>query len=96
MSDLVCTKCLYQGKTSKETPGSFLIELILWLCFLVPGIIYSIWRLSSKKKVCRSCGSSELIPVDSPMGRRLVGGAPPRAKAAGGLSESGHAFDPVE
>jgi len=26
-----------------RTRGSILIEIVLWLCFLVPGLIYFIW-----------------------------------------------------
>jgi hypothetical protein len=68
----LCTKCLFQGTMKKDTPGSFLIEVILWLAFIVPGIIYSIWRLSNKKLMCPQCKSSEIIPADSEMAKRLL------------------------
>ena len=40
--------------------------------FIVPGLIYSIWRQSSYHKACPVCGSSSLIPVDSPVGQKLL------------------------
>jgi hypothetical protein len=40
---------------------------------LVPGLIYSIWRLTSRYKGCSSCGSVRLVKIDSPKGRKLMG-----------------------
>lgn len=61
-----------------------MIEVILWLMFLVPGIIYSIWRLTSRHRACAMCGGTGLIPVDSPVGQRLLleHGIPPAPPAA--------------
>lgn len=69
----VCKQCGTVDEPATETPGSFAIELILWLCFLVPGLIYSFWRLSRKHAVCRACGSREIVPLDTPVGRKLAG-----------------------
>jgi uncharacterized membrane protein YqaE (UPF0057 family) len=68
---LICPVCGSVGNTQSFTPGSFLIEVVLWLCFLIPGLIYSLWRLSARKKVCAGCGSAQLIPLNSPMGRKI-------------------------
>lgn len=68
----VCTNCFYVGNGVKHTPGSFLIELVLWLCFFVPGIIYSIWRLSARTEVCPLCGAADMIPAGSPRGVALI------------------------
>lgn len=71
---LYCTRCGDVNYPKKVTGGSFLIEVILWLCFLVPGIIYSIWRLTGgRTNVCRKCGGAELIPVDSPRAKAALG-----------------------
>lgn len=71
MAALICPACGAQGPVKTETPGSFLLELLLWLFFLLPGLVYSIWRLAARKKVCASCGAAGLIPADSPRGRQL-------------------------
>ena len=63
---LFCTSCGHEGPAKSVTRGSILIEIVLWLCFIVPGLIYSLWRLNSKGKVCASCGHSTLIPTGSP------------------------------
>ncbi len=55
----LCTSCGSQMYPKLFTKGSGRIELILWLCFLVPGLIYSTWRFTTKGFVCRA-------PADSP------------------------------
>ncbi|MBY0453320.1 MAG: YqaE/Pmp3 family membrane protein [Burkholderiaceae bacterium] len=62
-----CTTCGHEGQGKSTTRGSIFIEIILWLCFIIPGIIYSIWRISSRHNTCVSCGSSSLVPKDSPV-----------------------------
>ena len=69
----LCTNCLYQGDPKSVTPGSIIIELFLWLCFLLPGLLYSLWRLSARHKACPSCGAKNMIPVNSPAARKLLG-----------------------
>ena len=68
----VCTNCLTVWETKKQTQGSIWIELVLWITFIVPWLIYSIWRMTSKKQVCKWCGSDSLIPVNSPAGQKLI------------------------
>ena len=77
---MICKNCgaAHQGG---RLPGSGWIELILWLWVLLPGLIYSIWRRSSRP-ACSACGSRDLVPVSAPAGRALVqqhypGGLPP-------------------
>lgn len=61
-----CMTCGTSGLPKVITKGSIFIEIFLWLCLIVPGLIYSIWRLSSRHKACPSCGSPTLVPVASP------------------------------
>jgi hypothetical protein len=61
-----CQHCGSLGAPKTRVKGSFWIEVILWFCFLVPGVIYSVWRLTTKDKVCTACGALNMIPVDSP------------------------------
>lgn len=72
MGKRVCPNCGYVGKPKKKTKGSFWIEVILWLMFIVPGILYSVWRISSREKVCPKCGNPHMIPLDSPRGRKVL------------------------
>jgi len=66
-SEMFCTSCGHTGRAKKETPGSFIFEIVLWLCFLIPGIIYSFWRITHKYSCCAKCGNRSVIPSDSPI-----------------------------
>ena len=37
----ICSHCGYTGTAKKVTKGSTLMELVLWLCFIIPGLLYS-------------------------------------------------------
>lgn len=65
--DRYCISCGHQGPSVRVTKGSVLIELVLWICFIIPGLIYSVWRVSSRHDACMSCGSTSLVPPDSPV-----------------------------
>lgn len=69
---LICSSCGYVGDGKRAVKGNLGIEIILWMCFLVPGIIYSLWRQSTYHKACPSCGGTNFIPVDSPVGQKLL------------------------
>ncbi len=56
-----CPNCKYEGVGKTFVKGSILIEIILWCCFLIPGIIYSIWRSTSKYKGCPQCGFQYVV-----------------------------------
>ena len=68
----LCTTCGYVGNTKRVTKGSFLIELILWIAFIVPGLIYSVWRLTSRYDACPKCGAANMIPLNSPIAKRMM------------------------
>lgn len=68
----ICKDCGYTGHTERKTKGSILIEILLWCFFLVPGIIYSLWRLTTKYDACPSCSSASMIPLNSPQGKKLT------------------------
>jgi hypothetical protein len=37
--------------------------------FVVPGLVYLAWRLTSRRFRCPVCGQAQLIPGDSPLAR---------------------------
>lgn len=67
----VCSTCGLVIRPKNVIKGNCLIEGILWL-LIIPGAIYSVWRLASKASVCPSCGSKELVQVNSPVGQRII------------------------
>jgi len=72
MAVKICAACGHLGQPKLHTKGTLLLEIFLWCLFIIPGLIYSIWRHASRGYVCGACGSTEIIPADSPRGRRLV------------------------
>ena len=72
MKDFICGNCGYEGRPETITKGSILIELALWLFLIIPGVIYSIWRLTSRYKACPKCGAANMLPADAPRARKLV------------------------
>lgn len=89
-----CATCGRQGRGKTRTRGSLLIEIVLWLCFLVPGLIYSIWRQGSKHKVCASCGAATLVPLNSPVACAALqaGDAPAHGGPAPGAEDAWEGF----
>ena len=73
MKKLICTKCGNSKDFKKILQGNLAIEIVLWCFYLVPGLIYSIWRRSESniKRQCDSCDSFDLIPIDTPKGKLL-------------------------
>ena len=68
----VCRSCRSSMTPKMKTSGSILIEIILWLFLIVPGLIYSIWRLTTRRPSCSVCGSDDIIPVCTPEGHKIV------------------------
>jgi len=69
---LVSPDCGNVGRMVSITKGSFLIETIIWLMFLIPRVLYSVWRFSTRIKGCSLCGSQHRIPVFSMRGQTLL------------------------
>lgn len=68
---LICTTCGAQtDEPRSKTKGSFVIEVVLWLAFVIPGLLYSLWRQSTRQKVCPACGNATLILANTPDGRK--------------------------
>lgn len=67
----ICASCGTYDKTKRITPGSFWIEVGLWMLLLVPGILYSFWRLGSRYTGCAECKSRDIVKESSPRGQEL-------------------------
>lgn len=78
---VICTLCGFVGKPKKVVKGSLFFEILLWLLFIIPGLIYSIYRLSSKQIVCEKCLNPSIIPIDSPKGQELLKNHPQQKNA---------------
>lgn len=45
--------------------GSGWIEVVLYLFYIVPGVIYSIWRRAGPPTVCPLCRATALVPASA-------------------------------
>ena len=72
-----CLECGHDGPLKNTVRGSFIIEIGLYILSIILGLIfaplflllviaigYSVWRLSSQRKVCEICSSPKVIPMD--------------------------------
>ncbi|MBK8250451.1 MAG: hypothetical protein IPK85_24095 [Gemmatimonadetes bacterium] len=64
----LCTWCGSETNLP-ERPGSSWIAAALLVPFVIPGVVYQAWRLTSKRMLCPICGQAQLIPGDSPLAR---------------------------
>lgn len=69
---LICAGCGSIEKTKREVKGNLAVEIVLWLCFIIPGLIYSLWRQGTYHNACAVCGGTNLIPLNSPVGQKLL------------------------
>src|ERR1700730_8159173 len=76
MAQKMCLQRGLIGDTKRFMQGYILSELLLWLFFLLPGLIYSIWRHSTVAQVCSRCESPNVIPLDNPVARNLLANQP--------------------
>lgn len=67
----ICQTCGIRGYPEMKSRGSWRITGVLLLFFIVPGVLYSIWRQTSRYPVCPWCKEPGMIPIDSPHGRQL-------------------------
>jgi hypothetical protein len=68
----ICANCGYLGEPKKIKRGSPIIEIFLWLFFIFPGLLYSLWRLITKVEACPKCKAPNMIPEDTPKGQELI------------------------
>jgi len=70
-----CKECHAVGTAAVHTPGNIVLELIAWCLMILPGILYTLWRNSAKKNVCKACGSEHIISVKLPLAKKLMADA---------------------
>lgn len=67
---LLCTQCGAETTAPLKVPaGSPWVALALAVPFVVPGVIYTVWRYSMRRDACPTCGHASLIPADAPLAR---------------------------
>ncbi len=61
-----CPNCGATGAPVTVARGSIGWEIVLWLLFLLPGVLYSVWRLTTRYRACPICAAPNMVPLDSP------------------------------
>ena len=61
-----CLDCKSVGVARKKESGARGVEVLLWLLFIIPGVIYTLWRSGTARRACSVCDSTNVIPADSP------------------------------
>lgn len=69
--DKVCLECGHHGPCALQQEGSGRVTAALSL-LLLPGLLYSMWRYSTRQQVCSACGHHRLVPLDSPAARARI------------------------
>jgi hypothetical protein len=72
MKESICTTCGYVGFPKSYIKGNLGTELLLWCFFIVPGMIYSVWRFTTRYHGCPICKNATMIPIETPMGQKLL------------------------
>lgn len=91
---LVCLECGTLAPARVKFLGGLAAEIAAWLIALVAAALSGWWpllvlplafslaRQVHRKRVCSACGSSRLVPPETPVAQRLVRDlAPPRDEA---------------
>jgi len=73
---MLCTQCGTIRPPRGVTPGSGWITFVLLWCFVVPALIYWIWRHTSTYLVCAQCGSKSVIPPRTPVAQDMIATRP--------------------
>ena len=73
--NVICRNCGSIGKSVTISPRSLFLEIVLWCAGLFPGVIYSLWCAHVAYNACGKCHSRDIVPVNSPVGRKLAGDA---------------------
>lgn len=59
-----CTSCHYVGRG--RYPGSLWFYPFLYALYVIPGLLYYIYRSMAGQCICWKCKAKTLIPADAP------------------------------
>lgn len=67
-----CLYCGFVGEPGQKTPGTVSTEVGLWLFFVVPGLLYSVWRRLARQQRCAKCGNTHIVAAESPVAQAAL------------------------
>ena len=67
---MLCTMCGAEtDQATRMMRGSGWVNGVLFLALAFPGIVYWVWRQTTKYDACPTCGHAALIPANAPLAR---------------------------
>ncbi|MCF8724052.1 hypothetical protein LQ236_002072 [Nitrospina gracilis] len=85
--DYICLTCGCQRQPINVRRGHIAIEVLLYLFYIVPGVMYTLWRSVRRHDVCPKCRTPSIVKTTSPQAfqlRRLMSTlSQPKNKPAG-------------
>lgn len=70
---VVCLHCGHEGVAKISSKGSALLEALLWFALILPGLLFSVWRFTTRERVCASCGQPRLVVSGTPAALAKLG-----------------------
>ena len=61
----ICLECGCQRDPINAKRGLLVIEIFMWLLYILPGVIYSIWRRVRSQEVCPNCLNPSIVLTSS-------------------------------
>lgn len=68
-----CQDCELAGVGESSQQGSVIITILLLLFFIIPGVLYMIYRSHTKGTQCEHCHSKNVIPITSAKVKKSLG-----------------------
>jgi hypothetical protein len=70
--EMVCTRCGARMMPRRSSHCSAVITVLLLLLWIIPGLLYIGYCMAKSQQICSVCGSSEIVPVNSPVAQRII------------------------
>ena len=70
-SEIICKNCGEVSNAIIKTKGSIIIEIFLYLFYIIPGVLYTLYRVTNKYPICQHCESKEIILRNKRVGESL-------------------------
>ncbi len=61
----LCMECGCQRDPIQAKRGFLVVELFMWLLYILPGVIYSIWRRVRTQQICSNCRTPSIVLTSS-------------------------------
>jgi len=76
LDDVYCFNCGSVGFAKLRARGQGWVTLVLLLFCVLPGLIHWLWRMTHWERTCSACGSTEIMPTDSPRAQEALKSRP--------------------